>query len=444
LIALAERSVEEGRRILACYDRIVRHAHKYAGVARLHLAVSGPLLEQLGDPAVVEAWRPAFDLPSLVEGLRSAGGIEFLGSGFRHPVFPLIPVEDWAEHLAAERALVEETLGRAPKGFRAAGDLFSPALVPALVKAGYEYLVLPASALARPDGGVAVDPFTPCRLEYAGVGIAVAPYDDGLSAAQAHGLDVAWFADEVRARAGGRADPALVTTWSDGENGEWFRAEADDAGFFGAFYSPYMEFCETGEYPVRPVLLSEALRDHPPVAVAAVARETPCVGTVADFVPQRWEAGSPADHAALARLFRASGRFWSLSHGAAGRAVAARGALAEARTLILAVEGSDMLVPGAAMSENAGAVLGRAEALLDEAERRASAATTVVAREPAAEPLPKPEVTAVAKPAAKAAVKAVAKPAAKAAVKPGGKPPAAPARSAGPGGGKRGKPGRGG
>ncbi len=372
---LLRRDAGEVGRILLCYERIARHAHKYADVARLHVALSPVLLEQLRDPALIDACRHLADIPAILEGLRGAAGIEFVGSGLRHAPLPLIPPEDWDEQLGGERVLMEAALGRVLRGYWPPEGLFVAEMVPALARAGYEYVLLPATALALADGNDA-DPYRAYRLCHQGARIDVVPWDRGFSESQAFGLEAPWFADEVRngvARAPASDAPHLLTTWSDGENGEWFRRLDETHGFFGQFFSPYMEFCETGEFPVRPVHLSDYLREHRP-RVEATLR--------AGRAP---EAGLDADGlAARERLFRVAARYWSLARPAAGQPAPApaREAMARARALILRAEESDCLLGDAARREAMRGLLDEAEGLLGGAPEPAGQASANAAEVP--------------------------------------------------------------
>jgi hypothetical protein len=352
LRALLRQDAGELRRILLCYERIARHVHKYSAVARLHLALSPLLLQQLRDPELIEACRHLADIPAILDGLRGAAGIEFIGSGYRHAPLPLIPPEDWDEQLGEERLTMEAELGRVPKGYWPPAGLFTAEMVPALARAGYEYVVLPAAALAMPDGGP-VDPYRAYRLCQGKDCIVVVPADAGFSQAQEHGLEAPWFADEARAgvvQSPESKAPYLLTTWSDGENGEWFRRLDEEHGFFGQFFSPYMEFCETGEYPVRPALLSDYLAQHRPVAKVGL-RPSPAAADTGE-----------AGQAARDRLARAVSRYWSLAHAAATPSGPSRKALRRARELILGAEDSGYLLGDAVRRA---AMLG----LLDQAER---------------------------------------------------------------------------
>ena len=178
---LRQDEAELGR-ILRCYERIAHHAHKYAQVARLHVALSVVLLEQLREPELIEACRHLADLPAILEGLRSATGIEFVGTGYRHAPLPLIPADDWDEQLRNERVTAEAVLGRVLKGYWPPASLFTAAMVPALVRVGYEYVLLPQALLAMRDGG-SVDPYRPYRLVHGGARSVVVRMDGAFSLA---------------------------------------------------------------------------------------------------------------------------------------------------------------------------------------------------------------------------------------------------------------------
>jgi peptidoglycan/xylan/chitin deacetylase (PgdA/CDA1 family) len=287
-------SEAELQRTLKCYERIARHAQKYADVARLHVVFSVPLLMQLRDPEFIQKTRHLIDVRDILEGFRSAPNIAFIASGVQHAPLPLIPREDWDAQLRSERRVIEEAFGHQPKGYYPPGGLFDEAMIPYLAATGYRFALLPSTALINSEGR-AVDPYRVYRLNEDFV---IVPVDRGFSDAQAHRVEAPWFADEVIN--GTRIAPApapgssyLVTTWSDGDKGEWFRRSDEENGFFGHFFAPYMEFCETGEYPIRPVNLVEYLKQAEPEPVRLAEQAVP-----------------KPDHPALQQLRRVSALFW--------------------------------------------------------------------------------------------------------------------------------------
>lgn len=350
---LLSENAEELRRILLCYERVGRFAHKYAGVAHIHLALSTVLLEQLQDPALINACNEMADIPAILESLRSAPNIEFIGTGFRHAPLALIPKEDWAEQLQLERELMSATFGRVMKGYWPPSSHFSAEVIPALVKAGYEYLLLPSHMLALQNNGDA-DPYRPYQITHNGSSITVIPIDGGFSQSQQYGLEAAWFADEVRNGASLALPypaPYLLTTWSDGENGEWFRGY-EEQGFFGSFFSPYMEFCETGAFPTQPVSISEYLKKHPAQTEATLKAE------------YQSNPAFPGDPSVARKLSMVVTHFWSLANTTPGVKTVQVDALMKARALLLRAEESGLLLGSTADNATVLDLITQAEKLL--------------------------------------------------------------------------------
>lgn len=354
---LLQHDQDELRSILLAYQRIPRHAAKYADVARLHVALSPVLLEQLADPQFIDDCRHLADVPAILEQFRSAAAIEFIGTGYRHAPLPLVPPQDWDEQLHRERLVIEAQVGRVLRGYWPPVAHFNRDMVPALVRAGYRYVLLPGTALATSQGDP-VDPYRCYRLTCQDAVISVVPYDLGFSRAQETGLDAPWFADEVRngvAQALPASAPYLLTTWSDGENGEWFRRPEEEQGFFGQFFSPYMEFCETGEFPVRPVHLSDQLSEYPAEIDVDIAMK-PAAALPPD--------SRPDDTTPRARLAQMSNRYWSAARTGPGQPNLSREALQKAHELILRAEDSCFLLGGEEGGRAMLELLGQADKLL--------------------------------------------------------------------------------
>lgn len=94
-------------------------------------------------------------------------------------------------------------------------------MIPAIVEAGYEYIVvdslhvkpLEAEPADRPDL------LRPYLAEYDGASIPVVPRNRDVSNAQESGMDATWFTNEVLNKvreSPAPAAPRLVCTWSDG------------------------------------------------------------------------------------------------------------------------------------------------------------------------------------------------------------------------------------
>jgi hypothetical protein len=91
------------------------------------------------------------------------------------------------------------------------------------------------------------------------------PRDRELSNAQQSGVDPGWFQHEIYERTKFCDFPALVTTWTDGENGGWFRTTHINSGFWGFFYHPILHRYREGTLGFTPIHISEYLDRYPPM-----------------------------------------------------------------------------------------------------------------------------------------------------------------------------------
>ncbi|MFN3477099.1 MAG: glycoside hydrolase family 57, partial [Candidatus Methylomirabilales bacterium] len=132
----------EARQIMLCYERPLKYAWRYRDVARFAVGFSGILLEQFQDPKIVARYSGIVDIPRVLEGYRHTPHIEIVGMGYYHPIFPLIPMEDWDEQIELGRKKVLEVFGREPKIFWPPEMAFTMEMIPTLVRHGYEYVVI--------------------------------------------------------------------------------------------------------------------------------------------------------------------------------------------------------------------------------------------------------------------------------------------------------------
>jgi hypothetical protein len=366
---LIETDAWAAEEIMRCYERTARYALRYAEQGRLHVGFSGILLEQLLDPDIVDRYRHIVDIPQMLDSYARAQNVELVGMGYYHPIFPLIPQADWGEQLARGRDIIERAFGRGPRGFWPPEMAFCMEMVPALVKAGYDYLVVDGVHV-RPEDGLS-DIYRPYLACHEGVCIAVVPRDRAISNAQESGLDPAWFEREALSRTGSSPRPGearLVTTWSDGENGGWFRQTHEESGFFGHFFAPYMERVAAGEAAVRPVSLAAYLKAHPPTARAQVQAGAWNVGATSGADFRQW-AGSEPQQKACAVIHELSRRYWDLRRDGKRLDATGRAALARARDLILESETSCFLFWGDAWIPHLYARTAPAQRALEEVEQ---------------------------------------------------------------------------
>jgi alpha-amylase/alpha-mannosidase (GH57 family) len=254
----------EANEILFALDRIPRSLWGYEDVARAHLSLSGTLLETLTDPGFQERVYGIVDCGSLVWHFQNQDLFEILGTGYYHPLLPLIPEGDRPEHLRRWLGIARHVFWRPRfQGFWPPEMGFSMELIPLLRAHGYRYVLVDSEH---------VEPVTPMSWQelryrphiarYRDAEIVVVVRDRDLSNAQEAGMETGWFLNEVAERTKGCEFAPLVTTCTDGENGGWFRNTTDGANFWSAFYVPLLERFRAGEATVAPTFISDYLNVH--------------------------------------------------------------------------------------------------------------------------------------------------------------------------------------
>lgn len=346
---LLEANEWEARQIMLCYERPLKYAWRYRDVARFAVGFSGILLEQFQDPKLIARSSGIVDIPRMLEGYRHTPTIEIVGMGYYHPIFPLIPMEDWDEQIELGRRKVLEIFGREPKVFWPPEMAFTMEMIPALVRHGYDYVVID-SVHVKPKDPLSREEvvYRTHIAEYDGARITVIPRDRDLSNAQESGLDPSWFEGEVRQKTARARKPCLVTTWTDGENGGWFRQTHEEAGFWGHFFAPYMERVRSGQMPIRPISISEFVAENPPTSMVEIQTGAWNVGTTSGYDFSQW-AGSPSQRKALEEIWEVSRTYHEIRRALLeGGPETGEQKLNRARELILRAETSCYLFWGEA------------------------------------------------------------------------------------------------
>ena len=252
------------KEILMAMDRIPRSLWGYEDVGRVHLSLSGTLLETLSRPDFQECVYGVVKCGELLWQLQNRRIIDILGTAFYHPVLPLIPPQDWEEQLRRWRGLASHLFWRTDfSGFWPPEMGFTMEMIPVLKRLGYRYVLVDSEH---------VEPVTPMRWEemryrphlarHGGEEIIVVVRDRELSDAQESGMDPGWFMSEVHARTQHCDFPPLVTTCTDGDNGGWFRNVSSKGNFWGVFYQPLLELARSGATEIRPVFIQDYLNQH--------------------------------------------------------------------------------------------------------------------------------------------------------------------------------------
>lgn len=259
---LLEHQTWEAKEILFALDRIPRSLWGHEDLARVHLSLSGTLLDTLSDPAFQQQVYGIVDCGSLLWHLQNLRLFEVLGTGYYHPVLPLTPEADRKEHLERWLDLARHLLWRPQfNGFWPPEMGFSMELIPLLRACGYGYVLVDSEHVEPVEGEMSWQElrYRPHIARYGDDEIVVVVRDRELSDAQESGMELDWFLKEVAERTRWCDFPPLVTTCTDGENGGWFRNATEGANFWSAFYLPLLERVRTGESGVTPTFISDYL-----------------------------------------------------------------------------------------------------------------------------------------------------------------------------------------
>jgi alpha-amylase/alpha-mannosidase (GH57 family) len=251
----------EAKEILFALDRIPRSLWGHEDLARVHVSLSGTLLETLSNPEFQKRVYGTVDCGSLLWHFQNEKLFEVLGTGYYHPVLPLIPEADREEHLRRWLGIAHHLLWRPRfQGFWPPEMGFSMELIPLLRAFGYRYVMVDSEH---------VEPISPMSWQelryrphiarFGGEAITVIVRDRDLSDAQESGMELDWFLAEVAERTKWCDFTPLVTTCTDGENGGWFRNVTEGANFWSAFYLPLLERVAAGEAAIAPTFISRYL-----------------------------------------------------------------------------------------------------------------------------------------------------------------------------------------
>ena len=371
----SEKERWEARQILWCYDRPTRLVEGWEDVARLHFSFSGTLLKQFEDQGVAETFAGVANIPEIVERYRR-GPFEITGSGLYHPVYPLTPEADWDDQTGWWLGLGRHLFGRGRfQGFWPPEMGFCMEMIPMLARHGYRY-VLVDSMYIKPRRPMRWEEirYQPHIARFGGAEIIVIPRDRELSDAQLSGMEPGWFENEVVQRTRWCDFPALVTTWTDGDNGGWFRTTNLDSGFWGRFMMPTLQRARAGELAYRPIHIPEFLDRFPVTSEVDVHRGAWNTGDHwgGDFT--QW-TGSLLQKRGWDELRNASAYYHRLAGevaragGGVRDAERTRGLVAEAHDCILRAETSCNFYWGSAWVGRSFEDIERAYRLLDEAAK---------------------------------------------------------------------------
>lgn len=253
----------EAREILFALDRVPRSVWGWEDVARVHLVLSGTLLEALTSPDFQSRVYGTVKCGDLLYHLRNPA-LDILATGYYHPVLPLIPKSDREEHILRWFGIARHLFARHHfSGFWPPEMGFSMDMIPLLRRLGFRY-VLVDSEHVQPLSDMSWHElrYRPHLATYEDETIIIVVRDRELSNAQESGMEIDWFIDETRARTEHCKFPPLVTTCSDGDNGGWFRNVDMQANFWGVFYRPLLTQVRGGNAQIVPIHIDDYLNRY--------------------------------------------------------------------------------------------------------------------------------------------------------------------------------------
>jgi alpha-amylase/alpha-mannosidase (GH57 family) len=371
---LLEHAAWEAKEILFALDRIPRSLWGQEDLARVHLSLSGTLLETLSSPAFQERVYGIVDCGKLLWHLQNTELFEILGTGYYHPVLPLIPPADRPEHLRRWQEMARHLFWRREfNGLWPPEMGFSMELIPLLRQFGYRYVLVDSEHVEPVDSMTWPElRYRPHIARHGGEEIVVVVRDRELSDAQESGMELDWFLAEVAERTRWCDFEPLVTTATDGENGGWFRNVTEGANFWSAFYLPMLERVREGAADIRPTFITDYLDTHGAHGEVRVATGAWNTGWHHGKGFTQW-TGSEAQKRTLARYAEVSSRLRAIARRAATTAPddhALLNTLEEARWRLLRGETSCNIFWGEAWVDRAAGDLDAAVAALDDAEQR--------------------------------------------------------------------------
>ncbi|MGF1615778.1 MAG: glycoside hydrolase family 57 [Gammaproteobacteria bacterium] len=310
LEALWEQNQPEAIEILQALHRLTQALASYDDRARVHVSLSGTLLDTLASEDFQPLIAPHLDCHGFLRAIQNRRIFEILGTAYYHPVLPIIPASDWDDHLArwADRARYLFGRTRFP-GFWPPEMGFCMELIPHLKRLGYRYALVDSEHVEpRTPMSAAELGYRPHIAEFGGDELVIVVRDRALSNAVLSGMDCSQFQDTVRERTKECSAPALVTLCANGDNGERFRSADPHINFWSSFYVPLLAKSEQTVPALKATFIHDYLDrygTHGRVYVGPGAWNTPWHDGK-DFV--QW-TGSAGQREALTRLDQVSQAF---------------------------------------------------------------------------------------------------------------------------------------
>jgi len=140
-------------------------------------------------PHIIESFSAILDLNRVMQEYPAVRGIEFLGMGYYHPLFPLIPMGDWKPQIERWKQRVK-ALGLSVQSFWPPEMGFCMEMIPMLKDTVFKYVVVD-SVHVKPKGGKMRREdimYKPHIAEYKSAEIVLIPRDREISNTQEGGF----------------------------------------------------------------------------------------------------------------------------------------------------------------------------------------------------------------------------------------------------------------
>src|SRR6185369_9464646 len=192
----------EAREILLALDRIPRSLWDFEDVGRVHLSLSGTLLETLSNPEFQQHVYGIVKCGDLLWHWQNQRIFQILGTGYYHPVLPLIPAADREEQLSRWLGIARHLFSRTHfTGFWPPEMGFCMELIPLLKRLGYRYVLVDSNHIEPVDSMRWEEiRYRPHFARYGNEEIVVIVRDRELSYSQEAGMDTGWFMSEAHQR----------------------------------------------------------------------------------------------------------------------------------------------------------------------------------------------------------------------------------------------------
>lgn len=310
---LIEKNEWEAKEILFAYDRMPRSLWEYSDIARINIVISGTLLESLSKPDFQNRVYGIVDCGKLIWHLQNQKIFNIIGTGYYHPVFPLIPEEDWDDHIDRWLLIAKHLFWREEfNGFWPPEMGFDMKLIPHLKKYGYKYVIVDSEYIDPIDKMSWQEiMYRPHYAKYNKEEIIVIVRDRELSNAQLSGMDYQWFEKEVNERTKYCELPPLLTTATDGDNGGWFRNQSEKSNFWNYFYKELLENIKCGYSKIKPIFINEYISKFGIQGEVKIRRGAWNTDIHHGWNFHQWQ-GSQAQRDTMQRIHKISKKFHSI------------------------------------------------------------------------------------------------------------------------------------